>query len=105
MNQTSTPQLPHALPIGYRRFWTNNQDVVEIHEQEAAFVREAFAMFATGKYKYEDIAKALSAKGMLGKQGKPIGITGIWKLLRDTRYLGSHPLIPAIVNEQGVGNE
>jgi DNA invertase Pin-like site-specific DNA recombinase len=54
-----------TAPFGYKNSRdNNNKPVINIKEEKAALVREAFELYATGVYEKEELRKKLKPKGM-----------------------------------------
>lgn len=64
-----------------------------INEEEATIVRTIFELYATGKYSFMKLTKELKARG-IEKNGKPIGLYSVEKILESESYCTSNvPII------------
>jgi site-specific DNA recombinase len=52
------------------------------------FVREAFGLAATGEYSLRRLLTVMTEKGLLSRNGRPMGISSFWKMLSNPYYLG-----------------
>ena len=72
------------LPIGYTV--DENRHIV-IDEEKAAVVREAFRMHCQGA-RMKDLVELFRKRGVTGSRGKPVGMSTIYRMLRNEKYLG-----------------
>ena len=70
--------------LGYR---ADTGGRYEIHEDEAAVVRDIFALYCSG-YSSAQIAKDLNGRGLRTWRGNPYCAQGILKILSNERYTG-----------------
>ena len=78
---------PSVAPIGYK----NNRltHLIEVDEERAPFIRNAFTLMASGSYSLAAIAKVLNQEGFRGRKGNPIGKSAIEKILKNPIYYGA----------------
>ena len=77
---------PFLAPKGYTDTGAGN--VKEIDPVVAPLIKEAFLLYATGKYSLEDISKKLFKKGLQTTQQNPIGKNVLSKILKNPFYIG-----------------
>lgn len=72
------------LPIGY----TVDEDRhIVIDEEKAEVVREAFRMHNQGA-QVKDLVELFRQRGVTSRNGKPVGMSTIYRMLRNEKYLG-----------------
>jgi site-specific DNA recombinase len=78
---------PSVAPVGYQ----NNRltHLIEVDEERAPFIRNAFTLMASGSYSLASIAKKLSEEGFRGRKGYCIGKSAIEKVLKNPIYYGA----------------
>ena len=69
--------FPGCAPLGYRNAEVNGEKVIVVDEKTAPLVREAFSLASTGRYSLRKILKKMTAKGMVSRNGHPMGVSGI----------------------------
>jgi len=85
---TRRGRLPHAAPLGYR----NTRDEqgrksIDLHPENAPLVREVFERAAAGEAPAE-ILRAMTARGLRTRHGRPMRPQELRKLLRNRFYTG-----------------
>lgn len=83
--QARPAQLPS--PLGYRLVGQGSNQRVEVDEEEAAYVREAFRLAADG-WSLRQILARLTALGLRTARGKEMSPIALAKILRNRFYLG-----------------
>jgi len=76
-----------SLPTGYRHSGRKHQPAV-IHEEEAAGVRRAFRLYATGQYSLIDLCSQLNGEGYRTCRGKRYSYRALHGILRNPAYAG-----------------
>ena len=77
---------PFLAPRGYTD--TGGGNVKEIDPKIAPLIKEAFSLYAEGKYSLTDVAKKMAKKGLLSSQGNPIGKNVLSIILQNPFYIG-----------------
>jgi site-specific DNA recombinase len=80
--------LPGCPPVGYKNGRDNYGTKIVIDKKLAPSVKKAFYLAAEGKLSLRKILKILTAKGLLSRNGKPIGVSGLWAILTNPFYTG-----------------
>ncbi|HEY3412814.1 MAG TPA: recombinase family protein [Armatimonadota bacterium] len=89
MAERAEAGLPnYRPPLGYRLAWEGGEPRVEVVEEAAAWVREAFRLAARGMT-IRAILKELTTRGMRSARGKEMSPTALWKILRNPFYVGT----------------
>ncbi|TSC88236.1 MAG: recombinase [Microgenomates group bacterium Gr01-1014_7] len=78
-------EMPGLAPVGYLNIMTNNRKIIVIDKKRALIIRQAFEMFATAKYRIQDICNFLAENGMAKASGK------LWKSDRVSKQILSNP--------------
>lgn len=70
--------------------YTNNKGLgtISVDQDKALYIKQAFTMYATGMYSYQQIADQLHADGLRTKTGKKVHKSAIERWLRETFYYG-----------------
>ncbi len=79
-------ERPGLAPVGYINDVRTKTVVVD--KRRSPFVIEAFALYATGDQRLEDIASFLASKGILTKSGKQFPKDKIKRMLTNPFYYG-----------------
>ena len=80
---------PGCAPVGYRnRRDGNGNAYVEIDPVQGPLVREAFELMAKGKYSLRGLLAIMTEKGLLSRNGRPMGVSGLWSILHNLPYSG-----------------
>jgi DNA invertase Pin-like site-specific DNA recombinase len=74
-------------PLGYKLVGKGKRQRVEVDEETAPFVREAFRLAAAGM-PLRKILVNLTARGMRTERGNEMSPTALWKILRNPFYVG-----------------
>ena len=81
------------VPLGYELYSTGEfakgkeRKRFRINETEAAYVREAFRMYADGATSHQ-ILRMLQNAGIHGRQGAVMSLMGLYRILRREMYIG-----------------
>jgi site-specific DNA recombinase len=78
---------PSAAPIGYRNNLVTH--LIDLVPEQAAFVRRAFELMASGDYSLDLLREKLTKEGFRNKNGGPIGKPSLYHILRNRIYYGS----------------
>ena len=76
-------EMPGLAPVGYLN--DPRTKTIVIDREKAPIVKQAFEMFATGKYRILDIADFLAENGLISKTGRS------WKIDRVSKQILSNP--------------
>jgi site-specific DNA recombinase len=81
--------FPGCAPTGYRNaiFGTGRKSILP-DPILAPLVLEAFVLVDTGSYTIRELAAIMEAKGLRSRQGKVLGPSALWYLLRNPFYAG-----------------
>lgn len=86
--------FPGLAPVGYKNISHPNatirfaRKVVEIDEEMAYFVKEAFRLYGTGNYNVFDVNDILYEKGLRTKSGKKVFHSKLYEILKNRFYIG-----------------
>ncbi len=90
--------IPGIAPLGYlnvgERIDGREVRTVAVDSERAPFVITMFKLYATGRYGFKDLQRAVTEAGLRTRprkdvpNGRPVTIETIGRLLRDRRYLG-----------------
>ena len=80
--------LPGCPPVGYRNARYVHEPPIITDPVLAPLVREAFELAATGRYSLRKLLKAMTAKGLVSRNGKPMGVSAIRNMLGNPFYTG-----------------
>lgn len=79
---------PHKLPIGYKTETLSNQKkILVVDSATAPYVQQAFEWYATGRYTYVTLAKALTEDGFR-PNGHACTSKNIERILNNPFYIG-----------------
>jgi len=90
-----------VIPYGYRR-GSDPRQPPQVEPREAAGVRLAFELYATGNYSFQQVAERLYDAGYRTRQGRPFSKDTIDDLLRNRFYTGQ---VVYRVKKKGRGQE
>ena len=82
--------IKKGIVIGNNRIWGYEKDHgrLLVVEEEAAMVRELFALYATGKYSMKQLEDKLYAKGIRNTNGNKLSHTTMSKVISNPKYKG-----------------
>ena len=82
-------EFPGCPPVGYRNgaSWKGEPAIV-VDEKLAPLVKEAFQMAQSNQYSLRAILKELTPKGLVSRNGKSLGPSALWSMLRNPFYTG-----------------
>jgi len=79
-------EMPGLAPIGYLNILTaDRRKLIIVDKKRAPLVRQAFEMFATGKYRILDIRDFLAKNGIFTRNGKK------WPINQVTKHILTNP--------------
>lgn len=79
-------RFPGVAPLGYLN--DKKTKLLTIDHTRAKFVKQAFDLYATGKYGYEALAVLLNERGFRARGGTPVGRRTIEHILGNPIYYG-----------------
>lgn len=79
-------RLPGRAPFGYKN--DVGQKTVSIDESVAPYIRQAYDMYATGMYSYQQISDELYNQGLRTKANKKVYKSAIERWLKEPFYHG-----------------
>ena len=77
---------PQWAPLGYLN--DHQTKTIILDKEKSHLIKQAFSLYATGKYSLKQIRDYLHEKGLLGKKKKPLSIRNIQYLLKNPIYYG-----------------
>ena len=77
--------LPGPVPLGYR---FNERWEVVPDPDTAPLVRRAFELAAEGTLSLRAILREMTALGLRSRNGRPLGVSGLWTVLTNPFYTG-----------------
>ena len=80
--------LPGCPPVGYRNAAYVHELPIVVDEKLAPLVRKSFELAAGGTYSLHGLLAAMTAKGLVSRTGKPMGVSSFWNLLTNPFYTG-----------------
>ena len=103
---------PFGAPLGYLDRGKGKEKTID--PKKGPLVREAFNLFATGRYTIETLLEEMTLRGLRNRNGRPLSKDGMWLMLRNSFYMGimrirrtgerfpgvHRPLVPASVFER-----
>jgi len=78
---------PGCAPLGYKNEVIAGKHVIVPDAEKAPLVREAFALHAQGRTLQQIIAE-LTPKGLVSRNGKPLGVSSLHLILHNPVYRG-----------------
>lgn len=85
-------EWPSKPPIGYKSVKGENNRVKHvIDEATSSYVRQAFSLYATGRYSLKTLSEEMHARGMKTKHGKLVSCEFMKKVLMNRFYIGRLP--------------
>ena len=86
VNRRGIPTGP--VPLGYQKVRIYGQSWVEVDEETAPLVQEAFRLAALRKPTLRGIIITLDDTGIVSKRGVPLSATALWRILTNPFYFG-----------------
>ena len=77
-----------AVPLSYRKVRRNGTVLIEIDEEVAPLVREAFRLAALRRQPLRKIAETLIMNGLKSQRGIPLSATALRRILTNPFYWG-----------------
>jgi DNA invertase Pin-like site-specific DNA recombinase/transcription initiation factor TFIIIB Brf1 subunit/transcription initiation factor TFIIB len=87
----------NKAPFGYRK----QQKHLVVHPEEAAAVRFAFELYATGNCSFNDVAQQLNQRGYKGTSGRSFSKDAIRAILTNLLYVGKVRYQETLYNADG----
>jgi site-specific DNA recombinase len=81
-------ELPGCPPVGYRNGRDGNRKTVETDLISAALVRELFELAASTDFPVRKLLAVMRERGLRSRAGNPIGVSGLYGVLRNPFYCG-----------------
>lgn len=81
-------ELVGKAPIGYLNIGTEKAKDVIADPKTAHLIQKMFALYATGNYSMLTLRDHITKEGLLGDNGKPIGISMVEHILKNPFYYG-----------------
>jgi site-specific DNA recombinase len=81
-------ELPGCAPLGYRNVRDHLGSRVELDEETAPRVRAVFELAASNRLSLGQVLKAATEGGLRSRNGRPLGVSGLWYLLANPFYAG-----------------
>jgi hypothetical protein len=81
-------ECPGIAPLGYRNVVIDDRRTVEVDPTAAPLVIEAFHLAAQRKRSLRKIRTELGQRGLVGRNGKPIGVSSLQAVLTNPFYAG-----------------
>jgi hypothetical protein len=81
-------ECPGRAPWGYLNVVVDGQRTVEVDPELAPLIVEAFRMAAQRKTSLRKIIAVLEPQGLLGRSGKPMGVSSLRVILTNPFYAG-----------------
>jgi site-specific DNA recombinase len=81
--------LAVSSAVGHIKISQPDGRVRVVHDPEAAgFIKQAFELFASGRYDRSEVLRTVSAAGLRTKKGKPLSAQTFHKMLKNPFYSG-----------------
>lgn len=77
---------PFGAPLGYLDRGKGKEKMID--PKKAPLVREAFELFATGRYTIETLLAEMTLRGLRNRNGRALSKDGLWLMLRNSFYMG-----------------
>jgi site-specific DNA recombinase len=81
-------ECPGIAPLGYRNVVVGDRRTVEVDPVMAPLVVEAFRLAAQRKSSLRKILAELGPRGLIGRSGKPLGVSSLQVVLTNPFYAG-----------------
>jgi site-specific DNA recombinase len=81
-------ECPGIAPLGYRNVVVGNRRTVEVDPTTAPLIVEAFHLAAQRKGSLRNILAQLGPSGLVGRKGKPLGVSSLHAVLTNPFYAG-----------------
>jgi site-specific DNA recombinase len=81
-------ECPGRAPLGYRNVVVDGQRTVAVDPAIAPLIVDAFRMAAQRKSSLRKIIAALHPRGLIGRGGKPVGVSSLQAILTNPFYAG-----------------
>lgn len=81
-------ECPGRAPVGYRNVPVGHRHTIEVDQRLAPLIIEAFRLAAQHKSSIRKVLAELTPRGLVGKEGKPMGVSGLQFVLANPFYAG-----------------
>ena len=82
-------KIAWAAPVGYLNHKrSDGTREVLVDHRLAPLVRQSFELVVEGKYSLREALKIMTARGLVSRSGKPMGISSFCAMLRNEFYCG-----------------
>lgn len=81
-------EMPGCAPVGYRNARDRGEATVEVDDELAPLVREAFRLAVEGDLSLRKMLEVLTAKGLVSRNGRPLGPSSLHAILTNPFYVG-----------------
>jgi site-specific DNA recombinase len=81
-------ECPGQAPLGYQNVVVGTQRTVEVDPSSAPLIMEAFRLAAQRKSSLRKIIAVLQPRGLVGRSGKPMGVSSLQAILTNPFYAG-----------------
>lgn len=88
LNRVRDGVLPGCAPVGYLNTHINGERAIVVDPKLGPLVQEAFRLAKSKKYSLRKILKELTPKGLVSRNGKPIGPSALMGILKNPFYTG-----------------
>lgn len=89
-----------CAPVGYRNVWTEEGKRIEVEPRSAPLIKRAFQLATKKRSSIGKILKQLTAEGLVSRNGTPMVMSALYRLLTNPFYTGKLPYKGAI--HQGI---
>lgn len=76
-------------PLGYRKVRKDGIVLIEVDEEVAPLIREAFRLAALKLQPLRKVAGTLTANGLKSQHGTSLSATALWRILTNPFYCGT----------------
>lgn len=80
--------MPGCAPLGYINAVIGGERVIVPDPGTAPLVRKAFELATTGRYSLRKLLSVMTSKGLVSRNGKPLGASALWTVLTNPVYAG-----------------
>lgn len=77
---------PFAAPLGYLDHGKAREKTID--PKKGPLLKEAFDLYATGRYTIETLLDEMTRRGLRNRNGRPLSNDGMWLILRNPFYIG-----------------
>lgn len=80
--------MPGCAPVGYLNVRDGERRLIALDPVQAPLIREAFELAAEGSLSLRNILAVVTEKGLVSRNGRPMGVSGLWNVLTNPFYTG-----------------